>query len=77
MSATMNASAFFHFRASVGVLLLAICFPPSAMADGTILTCTNLDGQDFTASGGIAKPDQPWKIMSIARRDWATMGYSM
>src|SRR6476620_8099789 len=21
--------------------------------------------------------DQPWKIMSIARRDWATMGYSM
>jgi hypothetical protein len=21
--------------------------------------------------------DQPWKIMSIARRDWASMGYSM
>ena len=21
--------------------------------------------------------DQPWKIMSIARRDWANMGYSM
>jgi hypothetical protein len=21
--------------------------------------------------------DQPWKIMSIARRDWTTMGYSM
>ena len=21
--------------------------------------------------------DQPWKIMSVARRDWATMGYSM
>jgi hypothetical protein len=21
--------------------------------------------------------DQPWKIMSIARRDWTAMGYSM
>jgi hypothetical protein len=21
--------------------------------------------------------DQPWKIMSIARRDWASVGYSM
>jgi hypothetical protein len=21
--------------------------------------------------------DQPWKIMSVARRDWATVGYSM
>jgi hypothetical protein len=21
--------------------------------------------------------DQPWKIMSIARRDWATVGYPM
>jgi hypothetical protein len=21
--------------------------------------------------------DQPWKIMSIARRDWTTMGHSM
>jgi hypothetical protein len=21
--------------------------------------------------------DQPWKIMSIARRDWANVGYSM
>jgi hypothetical protein len=21
--------------------------------------------------------DQPWKIMSIARRDWVTVGYSM
>jgi hypothetical protein len=21
--------------------------------------------------------DQPWKIMSVARRDWASVGYSM
>jgi len=21
--------------------------------------------------------DQPWKIMSVARRDWVTVGYSM
>ena len=21
--------------------------------------------------------EQPWKIMSVARRDWATVGYSM
>lgn len=52
----MNASVFFHLRASVGVLLLAICFPPSAIADGILLTCTNLDGKSFTGSGGITKP---------------------
>ena len=29
------------------------------------------------ATPGIRFIDQPWKILSVARRDWATVGYSM
>ena len=43
-------------RACVALLLAAICVPSSAAADGIIMTCTNLNGTNFGASGGIAKP---------------------
>jgi hypothetical protein len=43
-------------RISVGLVLLPIWFASSAVADGTILTCTNLSGTSFNGPGGIMKP---------------------
>lgn len=41
---------------SIGGLLIAMCISSPAAADGTILTCTNLEGTSFTGPGGTTKP---------------------
>jgi hypothetical protein len=49
----------------IAACALVVLFATSAVADGTILTCTNLDGQDFTASGGIGKPG--WSVIAPSK----------
>jgi hypothetical protein len=46
----------------IAACALVVLFARSAVADGTFLTCTNLDGQDFTASGGTTKPG--WRAIA-------------
>ena len=45
-----------NFWACVAPALATICAPSSAVADGIIVTCTNLHGTSLVASGGITKP---------------------
>jgi hypothetical protein len=40
----------------IAVCALVVFFATSAVADGILLTCTNLEGNNFTAPGGIGKP---------------------
>ena len=53
-------------------------FATSALADGILLTCTNLDGQNFIGSGGITKPgwsaiapEAKYKVqLAISNQKW-------
>jgi hypothetical protein len=40
----------------IAAFAFVVFFVTSAVADGILLTCTNLDGKSFTGSGGITKP---------------------
>lgn len=40
----------------IAACAVIVFFATSAVADGILLTCTNLDGKSFTGSGGITKP---------------------
>ena len=52
-------------RPAISGLLIVMCLLSKAAADGTIVTCTNLEGKSFTAPGGATKPG--WAVTKTER----------